>query len=88
MSDISLWIKVEDGLYAKSPSPDPAKVVTAEQLISEKSGIEARLLELPEMPTDEELLAWAREHYPFHDTSVERASLSTRLEEINSILSL
>lgn len=82
------WIKIDNDTYALEATPDPQEVVTREQLEIEKSGIEARLLELPENPSDEVLLEWARQHYPFHDTSVERASLSTRLEEINSILSL
>lgn len=65
-----------------------ATVCDLKELEAEKIVIEKRLTVLEGIPDDKTLLAWAKLNYPFHDTSLERATLVTRLEEINSILSL
>jgi hypothetical protein len=53
----------------------------------ERLKILKRLAELEDMPTDKELLIWAKDHYPYHDTNLERIKLTERLTEIDTILS-
>jgi hypothetical protein len=57
-------------------------------LREELKAISRRLAELPENPTDEQLLEWAKKEWPRHnmDYSVERAALTARLAEIKALL--
>ena len=57
------------------------KVYIPEELLKEKKMLEAQLAEAV-IPTDKELLEWARANYPMTDYSATKA----RLDEINTIL--
>jgi hypothetical protein len=58
-----------------------ARVYEADVLGASKYAAEQRLKELPQEPTDQELLEWARVNYPRMDYSVERASLEKVIED-------
>ena len=55
-------------------------------LRAEKQAIIARLQALPAAPTNAQLLAWAKENYPFMNYEAERQALLARLAEINELL--
>jgi len=57
------------------------EVIDLGALRIEKRGIEERL---SKVLTDEELLEWARQNYPYNNIDVEKER--ARLEEINKIL--
>lgn len=57
------------------------KVYIPEELLKEKKMLEAQLAEAV-IPTDKELLSWAKANYPMTDYSATKA----RIEEINTIL--
>ena len=57
-----------------------AKLLTIKNIKKEIANAEARLKELPQEPTDKELLEWARENYPAMDYSNERAELEKIIE--------
>lgn len=60
-----------------------AKIYNIDELKKQKEEIEKRLAEAV-IPTDKELLAWAKAKYPQMDYSAEKAEL----ERINSLLSV
>ena len=57
-----------------------ANLLVKTELVKELADAEARLAEIPEGPTDEELLEWAKENYPDMDYSVEKAALESIVE--------
>lgn len=63
-----------------------AKVVVP-QLVSEAlAKAQAKLSSIPAAPSDSELLAYAKEHYPAMDYSAEKASLQKTIQECTSLL--
>lgn len=56
-------------------------------LTDEAEHLQSELDAIPADPADEELLAWAREHYPRIDYSVKRNSLQEQLDVKESLLS-
>lgn len=63
-----------------------AKVVVP-QLVSETlAKAQAKLNSIPAAPSDEDLLAFARAHYPAMDYSAEKASLQKTIEECTNLL--
>lgn len=76
--DDNKWIKVIDG----KPS-----ILIPIDLQEELQTINDRLAELPPDPTDAELLAWAKLHYPGLDYSAERNTLNNRKAELEIDLS-
>lgn len=64
-----------------------ASVVSLSETEKELKAAQERLSQIPSGPTDEELLAWARENYPMMDYSRERAELERVIAECKSVLS-
>ncbi len=64
-----------------------ASVVSLSEAEKELKEAQERLDKLPTGPTDDELLAWARENYPMMDYSRERAELERVIAECKSVLS-
>jgi len=65
-----------------------AKVVVP-QLVSETlAKAQAKLNSIPAAPSDSELLAYAREHYPAMDYSAEKAELEKTIAESSQLLSI
>lgn len=63
-----------------------ATVYSRLKLAEEVKQAEARLQEIPETPSDEELLVWARENYPMVDYSREKQSLEQVVSENSKLL--
>ena len=79
-----IYLKIKPGTWLKFDEvSETGKVLLRRKLLSRQVEIEARLAELPGFPTDEELLAWARVHYPALNTTRERDLLVAELEIIN-----
>ena len=57
-----------------------------EAMKQERAALRERLKAIPPAPTETELLAWAREHYPAMDYSAEQATLEARLEELGKAI--
>ena len=57
-----------------------------EAMKQERAALLARLKAIPPEPTEKELLAWAREHWPQMDYSAERAVIEARLEELGKAI--
>lgn len=74
------WVEVDE-------TKDTATVFIASELIQTKSEFQERLKELPQAPSDEELLKWAKEHYPSMNYQVEKEYLETKISKINDICS-
>ena len=55
-------------------------------LTDEVNNLQSELDAIPADPTDEELLAWARDNYPRIDYSVKRNTLQTELNKKTSLL--
>lgn len=66
---------------------DRATVYSRSQLEKQKKQAELRLKEIPDTPSDEELLEWARANYPMMDYSRERATLEGVISENSKLLS-
>lgn len=47
-----------------------------------------RLAQLPPEPSDEELLAWARENYPIMDYAKEKQYLEAQISEAQQLLTI
>lgn len=55
-------------------------------LTDEASNIQSELDAIPADPTDDELLVWAREHYPRIDYSVKRNTLQEQFDKKTALL--
>lgn len=65
-----------------------AKVVVP-QLVSEAlAKAQAKLSSIPAAPSDSELLAYAKEHYPAMDYSAEKADLEKTIADNSQLLSI
>lgn len=67
------------------PETDRVRVIDIEQIANEIEVARARLDEIPEQASDEELLVWAKTNYKQTDYSVERAHLE-KIIETNEII--
>lgn len=63
-----------------------SRTIIKSQLIAEKAEIEKTIGDY-QLPTDEEILAWAKTQVPFRERIEHRELLDSQLLEINSILS-
>lgn len=66
---------------------EKAMVYSKKRLLEQIKQAETRLVEIPELPSDEELLEWARANYPMMDYSRERATLEGVISENSKLLS-
>ena len=53
---------------------------------AEIADIEARLATIPPMPSNDELLRWAKDNYPMMDYSKEKQTLNERKEFLNKLI--
>ena len=84
--------------YVAYNTPDEDKYVVVDMLdfssstyskislTDETNNLQSELDVIPSDPTDEELLSWAREHYPRVDYSVKRNSLQVELDKKKALL--
>ena len=63
-----------------------SKVVIIPEVEKTIQEAQERLAQLPPEPSEEELLAWARENYPMTDYSREKASLEGIIAENSKLL--
>ncbi len=80
------YVEIEPGRWVRTEGTK-ADVLIVADLQTELSEINARLAEIPADLTDDELLAWAKLHYPAMDYSKERETLNTRRDAIEADLS-
>ena len=78
-------LPIEKGKYVKVDG-DQAKVFYLKEVEKCLAESTARLKEIPEPISDEELLAWARENYPQVNYEAERQSLEAKVAECKSLL--
>lgn len=81
------YINLERTVYAlyDERTQSVLKTVDTSQLEDEKSHIEEQLTLIPPPPTDEQLLEWARNNYPYPENR-EGLEFQRRLDEINTTL--
>jgi short-subunit dehydrogenase involved in D-alanine esterification of teichoic acids len=65
---------------------DRATVHDLKAVQKELTAATARLAEIPDQVTDEELLVWARENYPRVNYGAERQSLEAKVAECKLLL--
>jgi len=67
---------------------DKAVVFDRKDLEAELVDVNKRLLTIPKLPLDAELLAWAKENYPTSnmDYSVEVRELTSRKEKLKTLI--
>ena len=65
---------------------DKAIVFDVKAVEKEMAFINAELMIIPQTPSDEQLLAWARVNYPMMDYSVKVASLEDRKRYLQTLL--
>jgi len=63
-----------------------SKVVIIPEVEKTIQEAQERLAQLPPEPSEEELLAWAKDNYPMMDYSVEKASLEKVIADNTAIL--
>jgi hypothetical protein len=68
----NLWLEYDD-------ATDSAVQLKRAKMTNDLADAEARLAELPDVPTDAKLLKWARANYPQMDYAAERAELTARI---------
>lgn len=70
------YIKLGDStLLEFNPDTNTTSVYNMANVHAEKEAAELRLAQNPEAPTDEQLLAWARQNYPIVNAMPEREAL-------------
>jgi len=81
------YIKIDDDTYISfNESTKDSTTIIKSELQAQIDMAHQRLLVLPEQATDEELLAWAKEHMPQTDYSVERNNLTSLISKNTSLL--
>jgi len=79
---VNMYFKISTGKFIEfNEDTNQAKIIVKQDLVSEKADLIARIKVNPE-PTKEELLAWAKENYPYVDHTEEQK----RLDEVLIIL--
>ena len=63
-----------------------SRMYRRKELVSDKKNAEARLAEVGKAPTNQEILAWAKAHYPYMDRGPEVAALTEQIARIEAIL--
>lgn len=82
------WVKIDTDAWALEPTPDPAQIVTGEELRAELEMLSKTEAAIPKPPSDVELLEWARANYPYFNREAERAPLLARMAEIQTVLAV
>ncbi len=80
------YIQLDKDRYVVVDDADNAKVVVKSELEKKVIEAEARLKEIPQAPTDEELLAWAKDNYPMMNYEVEKQALEKVIADNTAIL--
>lgn len=81
------YARISAGVWVKyAPESETGTILFRRKLIERKQDLNDRLRELPGPPSNAELLAWAREHYPTRDTSRERDLITSELQSIQTDL--
>lgn len=83
-----MLLKYDDNTFIEyDPLTDRTTALKLDALNTELSFCEAKIAEVPQPPTDDELLAWARENYkPEIDYSEQLRVNTERKDEITRIL--
>jgi len=63
-----------------------ATIFDQKEIEAEVANIEARLIAIPSLPSDAELLRWAKDNYPMMDYSKEKQTLNERKEFLNKLI--
>ena len=63
-----------------------ATIFDQKEVEAEVVNIEARLIAIPSLPSDDELLKWARDNYPMMDYSKEKSELTSRKEKLEQLI--
>lgn len=63
-----------------------SEVIVKSELEKQIEEAKKRLAEIPTIPSDEELLTWAKQNYPIMDYSAEKSSLEKIIGEGEAIL--
>ena len=81
-----MLIKLTDDKYVEVDENDQARVVVKSELEKQVKQAEDRLKEIPQPPSDEELLAWAKENYPMMNYEVEKQALEKVIADNTAVL--
>lgn len=80
-------IKIDNNTYIQyDATMDAAIVFHKDELEIELAEAQKRLAEIPEGPTDSELLEWAKVNYPFMDYSTEKSDLTATIQRNTNLL--
>ena len=83
-----MLLKLTDDKYVEVDENDQARVVVKSELEKQVKQAEDRLKEIPQPPSDEELLAWAKANYPQSmDYSKEKEALQSLIASNQAVLS-
>lgn len=86
MSNTKQYVKVDDDTYLEyDPVSKSSRVIVKSRYIKQKEELEQRLEELGEV-TEEDIMAWAMEHYPEIDKVREKTECENILVTITSVL--
>lgn len=82
------YIKLTDDSWVKVDIENNSAVVLVKsELIQQKAFMEEQLAQIPEAPTDEEYLEWAKANHPYMvDSQKSKSLLETEINSINSHL--
>ena len=82
------YIKVTDDVYVKVDTTRSKAEYLDRVALTREFKYQRRLLEeLPEMPSEEELLEWARENHPYNsDIGRSRAVIEAKIAELKADL--
>ena len=65
-----------------------SKVFVKAELEKQLKEAQERLLQIPEKPSDKDLLAWAKENFPTMDYSREKQYLEAQISEAQQLLEI
>ena len=83
------FVKIDiDKFITYSTDKMAATIYSKEVLAKEIAGLEERLANIPAVPSDKELLAWAKVNYPVLDYSKEREYLEKTIAEKEALLAI
>ena len=81
------WVRYDPDTYALIDlEAATVQVFSAQALEQQQADLQQQLAAIPTGPTDEELLAWARAHYPMMDYSAQTNMLQGQLAQVEGAL--
>lgn len=83
----TLYLKADDNTYVElDVDTRRTALLVKPELRAQLQAVRARLQALPDAPTNAELLAWAKEHWPRGDEMRERAMLVAERDRLIALL--